>query len=508
MDPTATFLTTLDGDVAPATLMVVSGGTAYSVATVDSDVQLTLTDAFASAAEITYEVVEEGAILNLALNDENALTITLNRSASTGASTTSLDDIVTAITDDGDASYSADVAALFTAALDAAGCAILASTVLGSYELDGGSDDNQLLLDADLIGSTTPTGKVYVSYKALRVDMSAAAAAPALYSCESVTQLEADLSPVNTDNPLALGLYFALLNSPKTSVKGLGIGAVSTAKPNGTANSYSEALEFLEGQEVHLLVPLTQDSTVHSLFQTHVDAMSASTERAERICFINRELPAYATATTVASDTEGNTGADFADEGTSDFTGSVDFEEAGVVAGDILVVSSLSGYDAALTAVTGTSGPLYGLVIASVDGGDPYTLNVTVPADVSTDWNSLADVTFTVYRAGAAISSKSAQISALEDVGEGFADRRVYFHWPDQVVADVDGSSTVLEGYYAACGWAGKAGATSASQGFTNTTISGFTAVKHSNGYFTDSQLNTLAGAGTWITIQEGASTP
>lgn len=502
VSPSSSFETDL-ADLTPGDLAVVVGGTARTLSSIASEFHLVLADAFvASDDDIAFEVVEEGAALSLAWDDEeDILTITLGRTA--GVTDTTFADIEDAITDDTNTSYSATVAGLFSADLGAAG-ALGAVDYAGTYELDGGSDDNQILLDADLVGSSVPTGKVYVSYRALRLDVSAGAAEPSLLSFESSDDVEDQIEPISTSNPMALAAYFAVLNSGGTAVKGIGISEVSATKPDGTSEAYTEALAFLEGQDVYCIVPLTQDPAVHALVQVHVDSLSEPENKSERICFLNRDLPEYSTAETVASGTQGNTGAAFSTAGTSSFTSSTDFADAEVVAGDILVVSSLAESDDALTEVNGTDS-LYGLVIVGVDIADDYTLDVTVPAGLSTDWNSLVDVSFTVYRAGSAIDSASDQADAIQDFGPAFEDRRVVVMWPDQAVADVDGTSTVLDGFYLASAWAGKLSGANPGQGFTNSTVAGFTALKHANGYFSESLLNEMAGSGLWINIQESS---
>jgi hypothetical protein len=80
--------------------------------------------------------------------------------------------------------------------------------------------------------------------------------------------------------------------------------------------------------------------------------------------------------------------------------------------------------------------------------------------------------------------------------------------WPDKVAATVSGNGLLLEGYYCAAAWAGLVGYASVGSGFTNRTISGFTAVYNSNGYFSRSELDSVAGGGTFITIQDTPTSP
>lgn len=513
LDPTATFQT--DGVTASYSVDV-SGDSVYAVSAVVSETVLTLASA-TDGASLTYEVVDTTATLAITWDaDEEEITITLGRTA--GVSTNTYAQVNTAFTDDGDASYNATVAEFFVTSLGGDtgdGSSAFTDADVGSYALDGGADEEQLILDADLIGSSTPVGKIYVSYKALRVDVSAGAASPDIVEYESTTDAADGLGDPTTDNPLSLAFYYALLNAPSQAVKGIGIDEITATKPNGTLESYAAALEFLEGREVYSLVPLTQDPSVHAIFQTHTDSMSDSDNRGERITLFSQAFPSYATATTVASGTEGNTGDSFVGSAVGEFTTSVDLTAAGVEAGHYLVVSAVATSDESPDGVNGTQA-LYGVVIEQVKTGDDFTLIIdatdrTVVDDgqlfnwSSDDWDSLVDVTWSVYEAGAAITAKSAQRDAVAEIGENFADRRMFHVWPPQVVGDVGGSSAVLEGYYLAAAVAGWISEKNPSKALTNSTVAGFNGLKYSNSYFSDSQLNRIAGGGQMIFIQESS---
>jgi hypothetical protein len=511
IDPSATFST--DGVVATTHTMDIDD-TLTLVSTVTSETRLVLASGQSSGDTITYEVVESTTDLVISWDGDNEeVTLTLGRTA--GVSTNTYVEIEDALTDDTDDSYNATVAAFLTAAVEGSGT--ITQDEVGSYSLDGGADDNQLILDADLIGSETPIGKIYVSYRALRVGMSAGADDPSLLEYESTSDAADALGDATTDNPLSLGVYFALLNAPSQAVSAIGISEITASKPDGTLDAYAEALEFLEGQEVYAMAPMTQDPTVHQIFQTHVDSMSESENTGERILFFSQAFPAYATATTLASGTTGNTGT-VVGEAEGSFTTSVDLTAAGVqsainVGDDVyLVVSALSSSDDSPDGVNGTQA-LYGVAITEVDTGDDFSLTINFEDRTedpdgmdwtwSADWDDQVDVTWTVYAAGDAISAKSDQRDAVAEIGEGFEDRRCFHVWPPQVTGDVDGSSAVLEGFYLAAAIAGMVAEKTPSQGFTNLTVSGFTGLKYSNNYFSDSQLARIAGGGQMIWVQE-----
>lgn len=453
--------------------------------------------------------VDTTSALNLTY-DSDAKQITVHLARASGMSSNTYNQIEAAITSSGDSAYNATVADIITATTPGAGTAtITGATQPLSGNFDGGSDEHNLLLDADLMSSATPTAQVYTSYRALRLDVSDQADGATLLEFDNTDDVEERLGPISIENPLALGVYFALLNSPSTPVKGVGISETSATKPDGTAEAYTSALEFLEGYDVYTEVVLTQDPTVHAILQTHVDAMSEPENKSERIGFFNQDMPTYSKAEVIASGVDGNTGSGFTSDATAEFSASVDFDAAGVEAGDILVVSALGTSDDSPNGVNGTSGPLYGLVIDSVKIGDNFVLVLDGTASgVSSDWDSLVDVSFTVYRAGSAVSQPVDQAEEVAKIGEGYADRRMYHHWPDLVTADVDGTEQIIEGFYVAAAWGGKVGQLQPEQPFTNTTVAGFTGVKHSNGYFSRAHLDRIAGGGTFISVQDSQSSP
>jgi hypothetical protein len=485
-----------------------SGAEAVAITTVTDDYHLVVGALTGSAVLASYTSVDATALLTLSFDpDTEKITVQLARAA--GISSSTMLEVVEAFTLIADPSFNQDVFDLVNTTNSAAGATAITQAGLPFDEnFDGGADEDQLILDADLIGSLTPTGFIYVSYKALRLDVSDQATESNLLSFENTTEMAAAIGPISVDNPLALAFFYALANSPGHPVKGIGVSEVNAAKPDGTAEAYVSAFEFLEGHEVYVIVPLTQDPTVHQFLQSHVNSMSAPENKSERIAFINQAMPLFEKAEVIAAGTGGNTGT-VVGSSPAEFMTSVDFAIALALPGDILVVSALAGPDDSPDGVDGTSGPLYGVTITGIKSGDDFTLEFDGTATgISTDWDSLIDVNWTLYRPGPAISAAVDQAEQIALIGEGFADRRVFHHCPDQVVADIEGTAFLIDGFYAAAAWAGLIGELDPDQGFTNLSVAGFTGVKHSNGYFSRSQLDRMAGGGTFINFQESQSAP
>jgi len=482
-----------------------------ALTSITSDTRAVIAAWAATANELTWQAADSAADLSVTFQPSSGVvTITLERIA--GSSSSTYDDIETLITDDADPGFNPVVSAFLTAAVTGSGTILGTTVAYGNspitLEFDGGADDNDLLLDADLLASETPTASVYVSYRALRVDVAGGSELSALGEVTSVDEIIELLGAISVENPLALGCFFALLGSPTRPIRFIGVNAVTATKPDGTAEAYTRAFQLLEAFDVYTIIPLTQDPTVHGILDAHVTAMSASTAKSERIGFFSTTLPTFTQADVIASGFDGNTEAGFTADATAEFSASVDFDEAGVEAGDILVVTALATPADSPDLVDGTN-ELYGIVILGVKTGNNFILELDGTATgVGTDWNSLIDVDFAIYRSGTAISAAAAQSEEVAKVGEGYLNRRMFHSWPDEGTADVNGTEQILEGFYIAAGWGGKVGEAAPQQGFTNLTLPGWTGLHHSNGYFSKTQLNRIAGGGTFISVQDSSAAP
>ena len=429
-----------------------------------------------------------------------------------GESTRALADLVSDL--DGDSTFSEN----FDATANGTGTFTYAEAA--TVDFDGGVDANNLLVDADLIGSTTATHSVYVSYKALRVDLSDQAASPAVTSISSTSDASTLLGAPSADNPLALAAYLAALQSPSTTFKVLGVSATSTSEPDGTAAAYTTALEFLESEDVYALAPLSSDPAVHALFKSHVEAMSLPTNKSERIAFVSQDMPTHSNAVLISSGTAGNTGADFSTDFL--FTTDVDFSLNSTftnVLSDsaddmILVVTARSSATKAPTAANGVLPIKYGIRVdktasAALSDSTALKLNTTDVAAalvLDTSWTSMVDVTWALYQMGTALSTTAAKATAVAGLGAQFASKRVFLSWPDTASASISGSAVSMGGEYLAASWAAKVGYENPEAPFTNRTLTGFSSVTNSNGLFSRSQLDEIAGGGTYITVQDSPS--
>ena len=162
----------------------------------------------------------------------------------------------------------------------------------------------------DFKGEPLPRNRVkatiYVTYRAIRKDVTVSAKKPGLLYFDSIAQLEEALSPVNETNPLALGISLALQNAPGVQVAALGVDEVSNEAPYGTVEAYTRACEMLEAHDVYAIAPLTHDSAVADVLNLHVTYMSKPASKGERIVLFNLKAPTRKLDTIVASGSDGN----------------------------------------------------------------------------------------------------------------------------------------------------------------------------------------------------------
>lgn len=357
------------------------------------------------------------------------------------------------------------------------------------------------------------TGSLVLSYKALRLDVSSGADEPALLNLSDTTDLDDALEPVNADNPLALQLYFALINAAGITVAGIGVDAVSSGNPDGTPEAYSRACSFLQAQEVYALAPCSQDPTVHQIFSTHVTSMSEPDNKGERIVLICPEMPGEAIPKLATSGTDGDSTATTNEFDTKVPSLATDVLNAGVnPVGTIPVSSGLY-----LTITTNTkrynisaiSSTKVSIRVAFSPGenDDEFYAEDNLPDDLLSE-------TFAIKVRGEELVDSNGKpdyekiAQAYQDLGKSYGNRRVIMVAPELVGANVDGTEQKLKGYYLCGAIAGMIGRLPPQQGFTNYPVTGFTRVFGSNDVFNEHQLNMGAAGGTYWVIQEVAGAP
>lgn len=104
--------------------------------------------------------------------------------------------------------------------------------------------------------------------------------------------------------------------------------------------------------------------------------------------------------------------------------------------------------------------------------------------------------------------SKSEQAEALQAISQSRGNRRVVHFWPD-VVEMITGTDSqgndvreLVPSYYAAAAEFGRLSVIPVQRASTGMALAGFTGLDHSNRYFNNSQLNTIAEGG-WAILQQ-----
>lgn len=378
--------------------------------------------------------------------------------------------------------------------------------------------DGSATIKLDLLRDTTGApisasrAQVALAYKAVRKDVTAVAARPALLRFNDTVALSSQLSPVNADNPLALGIYFALLNAPGTQVTGLGVDASSAGAPDGTVEAFTRAATFLEAFEVYAIAPMTNDATVGQVFATHASVMSDPSNKGERVALWSPAQPSARVNTLVASGLSGNS------------SGTLNVFDTGVAnLGALLLAAGLSPVGSFLVSsgvfldvgdgkhysITSISGGLVTVKVAFLSGenDDGYysTTNLS---------SSLIGAAFAVRVRGAALTltdgtlDKESLALTYQKMAQTYQNRRFWHVIAPQVAASLGGLEQILAGYYACAGVAGMIGKQPPQQSFTNFPMTGFTRVIGTNGFLTERQLDVVAAGGNYIIVQDEESSP
>jgi len=361
---------------------------------------------------------------------------------------------------------------------------------------------------------TAATGYgLYVGYTALRRDISAANENATLLRIGSLTDLEDQLSPINAENPLGLGMYFAMLNSTGLETLGIGVSEASDDEPFGTLTAWAEAFEFVESKDVYAIAPLTHAMTVADLADAHVTAMSDPEAALERVVFFNPERPTRTANTLVASGTAGNSvgGVSTFDTGIANLPALL--AAAGFPASpldiDDRVVLKLND-DTNNYLITAFSGSVVTVNTAALAAGsdedneDGFYYDGGSPAFA----DPLVDVTFSVFVRGEPLATLTDEAIAYAAIPQGYENRRMIFTTPDKAKATIDGLEQIIEGFYVCAALAGKTAAKLPQDPLTEIGIRGFTGLVGATDRYGEIQYRIMDGGGLWSMYQEAAGQP
>lgn len=364
---------------------------------------------------------------------------------------------------------------------------LVVSSLLGTVSIGGQIVRNQIT--GEPLNSNSVLSGVYFSYRALRLDVSSEAADPGLLKISSFASLESDLGPISTENPLALGIYFALANAGEgVEVSAIGVSDISGSEPEGTALSYAKAFDFLRSHEVYCVVPLSHKEEVISLADTHVKDMSEPANRRERVVLTSPKNPLRRPSTVILSSEGGNTTGtpgqfDLNDNpGESLVTNGVNpsqaipFElaDSRQVYLEMMIDDVVRRYS--VSSISGSIVSLRSSVSAANNLDGFYTVGV-FNEDLATQPFTLAIRGKKLLLPGTTKLDKTAYAETIRDIAQGYANRRQLRLYPDTVTAVIDGRDNLIASYFFGCGLAGLAANTGAQEAFSRRSVPGFSGV-------------------------------
>lgn len=351
---------------------------------------------------------------------------------------------------------------------------------------------------------------IYFGYTALRRDVSAAGSNANLLRISDLTTLSDQLSPVNPENPLALGLFFALLNAPGLETFGLGVSADSVDEPFGTLGAWAEAFEFIESKDVYAISPLTHAIEVAELADAHVTAMSDPEVGLERCVFFNPTRPTRSANTLVGSGSLGNS------------VGAVSTFDTGLANLPALLAAAgfpAPPYDIDDRIFLRMDDDTHNYLITNVVGSIVTVSTGALAAGVSENNldgfyfagappafpDPIVDRPFSVFVRGAPLTSRTDEAIAYAAIPGGFKNRRMIFVTPDMAKATIDGLEQEIDGFYVCSGLAGKTASKGPADPLTEVGIQGFTGLIGATDRYGEIQYRIMDGGGLWNMFQEQA---
>lgn len=336
--------------------------------------------------------------------------------------------------------------------------------------------------------------KVYVGYRALRLDISSSAPNAAPIEVSDTTTLETSYGPISPRNPLGLALYFALINGGAgQTITALGVDAVSEAEPEGTTIAYTKALELLRGFEVHTLVPLTHSEDVIAVADAHVKDMSAPENRMERTLIGSPLNPIRENDVSVLSTTDtGATNGDAQNVVILDENPTAPLEAAGLDTQAAFPFELTTGEQLYLALTIGSD--IYRYSVVAVSGSavtirDPKTLTALQNADgfYSSAFvgAAYAGANYTLSLRGKSLYDKvtgellrSKYAETIRNKAQQYENRRQMRLYPESVQSSaIGGIQLSLPSYYWGAALASAASNALASQPFTRLPLVGFNGV-------------------------------
>lgn len=351
--------------------------------------------------------------------------------------------------------------------------------------------------DQDFIAAGVKYGEVlsaemYITFREL-ID----SASDTIHTLTYASEVMDALGAVSPDNPLAQAVYNAALNSGGQIVRYMAV-------PTNDLDGYSKVLNAATlTKEVYFLVPVTRDSAILDLVQSHVNDMSAPTSKRWRIAFVSADIPEIDPIYNAAATTDGHdfqAMVTFVDHSSADPSQRYAEVQYVVKRGDDWIADPDAKFkkDLHVNDVLcmkyhfewGQEVPEEYRITkilsnSKVRVGDPNCeLAVTTAGERSEIYHPYTN---------------AQKAEAIRDLSSSFADRRIYNVFPPQFV----GGGVLQTGEFAAACVAGLVSSCLPQQPVTNLELVGIDDVPITYQTFSYYELNTMASGGTFIVMQD-----
>jgi hypothetical protein len=330
------------------------------------------------------------------------------------------------------------------------------------------ADENRTLKDG--------YGKLLVSYRALRTPTST----ESLIAIETASDLTEKLGTIDLENEIAFGANEAFSGSQGKTIYALRVA-------DDTTTAYSTALKKIEATDrVYAITPMTDKQTVQQLVATHCESMSQKDVKNFRRCYVGTDSPGEYAAL-------------------SRYDGSVievdiTVSNAGIVLDVVTAGVNLQTVDL-----------VEGDIVKLIDSNGNYTgaeYTISTVTDTNTAYLSTGPATSQteVFAEFWKADTPESQAAYVADVSAALGSRRAVNVWAENGTRIIDGVRTTIPNKYVAAEVAGLRSAVIPWQGLTLTEINSITDAPAMYTRYTNSLLNTVAAAGTFIITQEAES--
>jgi hypothetical protein len=376
---------------------------------------------------------------------------------------------------------------------------------INPYDIKGYSDVNGALP----VWGDVLMADLYVTTRELVTSYS-----DTFHSVETSVHVADLLGVVDPDNPLAMGVYMAALNTV-TDDGDEAAPVYFMAVPSDDLEGYQEVLQKAEiNDKAYVFAPTTRLDSVLEATRNHVIAMSAKTVKQWRIASASADVPDQVCMLSAADDPNGK---DFLGVPWSDYGSMPEDEDTFKYIRVVQSADSTTGSED----VNFRSTVVKGDIIRFNYGENPWgektyktyvvkkvinknTLEVDVEASGPISTLRLTKAASNAYYEPAKVEiwhpyTNAEQAEKIASVSKAFATRRMINVFPSYF----ENEGVLMSGEFAACAVAGLVSATEPQQPITNVTVRGIDNVPLTYQTFNREQLDTIAAGGTFIVCQD-----